>query len=204
MEVERRRIGVLGGTFNPVHKGHLHLARELQRIHCLDEVWFVPAYKSPHKLDRVALSAEERLALVALSIGEEPTFKLVDWEAKRKTPSYTVETLRYLKSCHPNDHFFLLLGQDSVARFDQWKDPLEILELADLIVASREETPFTPHFEEDVVNKKLNEGFTPIPLFEASSSEVRALLSRGMSADHLLPKAVSDYITLHNLYRSPT
>ena len=114
------RIGIFGGSFDPIHHGHVILARAAREKLGLDRIVFIPAHQSPHKTEGKPASAEDRLAMIQLATAGEDGFEVADLELHRPPPSYTVDTLRELQTSHPNDEFVLLIGADNVSRFETW------------------------------------------------------------------------------------
>ena len=182
-------LGILGGSFDPIHHGHLILARAALEELGLDRVLFIPANISPHKTETTPATAQDRLAMVQLAIEGEPGFAASDLELHRPPPSFTVETLRELRSRHPGDQFTLLIGADNVAKFGTWREPDEIRRLADLAVLDRAHHD-TGH-DWPVVRR----------LVDISSTDLRARVATGRSIRYLTPDPVCDYIATHGLYR---
>src|SRR5438309_2044888 len=131
------RIGILGGTFDPVHLGHLIMAEQCREQGQLDQVWFIPAARPPHKQDRPLTGFVHRTEMLALAIAGMPAFRVDELEKDRPGPSYTAETLQELQGRHPDTQFALLLGSDCLPDLPMWKNPTRILELAELLVFSR-------------------------------------------------------------------
>ena len=183
------RIGILGGSFDPIHHGHLILARAAREELGLDLVIFIPAHASPHKTGDFATSGQERLAMVRLAIDSEDGFESSDIELHRPPPSYTVDTLRQLRAAHPKDEFVLLIGADNVAKFGTWREPEEIRHLADIAVLDRAGSGI-PH-QWPVVRR----------LVDISSTDIRARVAAGRSIRYLTPDSVYDYIASEGLYR---
>ena len=183
------RIGILGGSFDPIHHGHLILARAAREELGLDRVIFIPAHASPHKTGDFSTSGEERLAMVRLAIDSEDGFESSDIELHRPPPSYTVDTLRQLCAAHPKDEFVLLIGADNVAKFGTWREPEEIRRLAGIAVLDRAGSDI-PHGW-PVVRR----------LVGISSTDIRARVTAGRSIRYLTPASVCDYITAQGLYR---
>lgn len=197
-----KKIGLYGGSFDPIHFGHLNLAIELKEIHKLDEIWFCPARLSPHKTRSAALDASLRFEMVKLAVEDVPDFRVIDNEINRQPPSYTIETLRELKNNYPTHVFSLLLGEDAIPGFFHWKEPLEILKIANIYVGSR-----TGEFATDVYAKEdpqivqaLDLGMTRTRLVEISATLVRDRLSRRVYIGHLVPAKVIDFIKKNQLY----
>jgi nicotinate-nucleotide adenylyltransferase len=189
-----KKLGILGGSFDPIHLGHLNLATSLKQLCHLDEVLFVPAFCSPFKGDSLPqASPEDRLKMVELAIADVPEFSLIDWEIHAKTPSYTIDTVRRLSE-DPTLQLHLLLGDDQVARFSLWKEAEELVRLSPPLIGTRlgKEVNFPIPGSQSV----------KIPIFEASSTQIRERLSKKLPCEHLLPASVLDYIRKHQLYSS--
>ena len=184
------RIGILGGSFDPIHHGHLILARAAKEELGLNRVLLMPANKSPHKTDTKPATAEDRLEMVRLAIEGEEGFEVSDVELRRPAPSYTVETLRELKKSHPQDEFVLLIGADNVATFDTWREPGEIRHLAQIAVLDR------------AGSGAAHDWPTVRRLVDISSTDIRARAADGLSIRYLTPQRVCDYIATHSLYRT--
>lgn len=196
-----RKIGLYGGTFDPIHFGHLNLAIQLSEIHQLDEVWVIPAKISPHKSQTKPISVEQRIAMTQLAIAEIPHFKLLDIESKREGPSYTVDTLRILKKDFPKDQFFLMLGNDSIPGFFQWHQPEEIVSLAPLLIGQRNGQDYLKEVKNNSsIVDAMKKGMTKTRIVEISATEIRDRLKKKMYCGHLLPSKVIDFITQNSLY----
>ena len=133
----KRSVGLLGGTFDPIHLGHINLALELKERAGLDEVWFVLANVSPLRTKSPPLSYEARHALLELALAPIPDFSVCSLELKRPPPSYTIDTIQELKSLYPNDNHTLLLGEDTLLHFDKWKDPEVIAAALPFLIGAR-------------------------------------------------------------------
>jgi nicotinate-nucleotide adenylyltransferase len=195
------RIGVFGGTFDPVHFGHLRPVEAAARKFALSRVLFVPARVSPHK-EAPATDARHRVAMLALALAGRPDWRLCFAELDRDPPSYTVDTLRALAAESPSDELWLLMGTDTLAGFDHWKDPEEIVRLARVAAFRRE--PFEgPGLRVPGVAGLSNR----LEVFDAgsvkiSSTDLRRDLERGIGAAGRVPDPVGEYITKQGLYRS--
>lgn len=197
------RRGLLGGTFDPIHNGHVVLAREAMVRLGLEGVWFVPA-GMPWMKRGVALSAKEhRRAMVQLAIAEEPRFHVSDSELNREGETYTVETLEELLAGDmAHTDLWFIMGADTLATMHEWKDPQRILELARVAVALR------PRHEQ--LDLRRLEGVAPgatervtvirLPLMDVSGAEVRRRAAAGETLAGLVPEAVAAYIAEHDLY----
>jgi len=196
-ETYNMRIGILGGTFDPIHKGHLALAHAALSQLRLDRVIFVPAHRHPleEKQSAVLTSPKARLSLVKLALKGNPKFKVSDCELKRRGISYTVDTLRFFRRKFPSPHeLFFVTGGDWGKRLDRWKDIKVIFSLARFVVAKR------PGFDVRKLPKQVEAlDFRPLNI---SSTQIRRRLREGKSLTSLVPKVVSNYIMRHKLYRS--
>ena len=184
------RIGVFGGTFDPVHVGHLAIALAALESVPLDRVLFVPVRRSPLKDRDPLASTADRVAMLETAIASEPRFALSRAELEREGVSYTVDTLEQLRS---QGELFLILGSDALADLARWRAPDRIRELATIIVAARPGAP-----EPDAMHGART---FDAPRLDISSRELRARAARGMSLRYLVPDAVWEHIKRHGLYR---
>ncbi|HYJ33392.1 MAG TPA: nicotinate-nucleotide adenylyltransferase [Candidatus Binatia bacterium] len=193
----RRRVGILGGSFDPVHLGHLILAEAALEHLRLDRLLLMPAGRPAHKRRRALAPAEDRVAMLRLAARSNPRLEVSTLEAGGAGVTFTVRTLEALAAAEPADYFFLM-GEDSLREFGTWREPGRILELARLAVARREGTPRAPlrgALRRHVV-------FVPMPGIELSSSAIRRRVARGASVRYWVPDAVLTYMDRHGLYRS--
>jgi nicotinate-nucleotide adenylyltransferase len=190
-----KRIGIFGGSFDPPHVGHLIVAHSALEQARLDKVVFVPAYFPPHKLGNKQTSAAARLAMAKLAVKGNSKFLVSDLEVKRKGISYTVDTLRWFKSRFENAELFFIIGGDSLSQFSTWKDPEEILNLAQLVVYPR---PLQSLAEIPVALPRAQ--VLRGPMIEISSSDVRLKVSHGESIRYLVPDEVVRFVKKHKLY----
>ncbi|MDR3626054.1 MAG: nicotinate-nucleotide adenylyltransferase [Ignavibacteriaceae bacterium] len=188
-------VGIFGGTFDPVHIGHLITAQAVKEIRDLEKIVFIPAFISPHKVDYNNISAEHRLKMVQLSTEDIPYFEYSDIEIKRESVSYTIDTLRELKKKY--DKIELIIGYDNIIDFNTWKEPDEILKLADLIVLRRK-TSVQPVTIDKYFHSAI---FVDTPAIEISSSEIRQRVAGNMPIDFLVHPKVKEYISEFNLYK---
>ncbi len=199
------KIGLYGGTFNPFHFGHLNLAIELKEKHNLDQVLVIPAWKNPLRTSEELISSEHRLKMAKLAIEGIGGFQVLDWEANRQEPSYTIETLSFLqeKDLQNGNHnsYFLVVGADAIENFMNWKDPKKIIEIAPLLIGQRSaEAVSPPKNAPEWLKSSIQEGVTPIKIFEISGTEIRARLKKNLYCGHLVPQKVLDYIKHNHLY----
>ncbi|MBX3415379.1 MAG: nicotinate-nucleotide adenylyltransferase [Pirellulales bacterium] len=201
------RLGIYGGTFDPVHFGHLLLAEFCREACQLDEVWFVPAAVPPHKQGQSVSTAAQRLEMLALAIGGHESFRVCSHEIERGGVSYTVETLAAIQAEDPARELFFLLGADSLVDLPLWREPARICELATLVVVARTSTP-EPDFgcltgiasPERIAHFRRH--LVPMPLIELSSSEIRRRIGAGRSIRFQTPRAVEKYIETATLYQA--
>ena len=198
-----KRIGLLGGSFDPIHLGHLNLAFELMEKRELDQVWFIPAQINPLKKNQPPCPFDHRASMVQLAISEIPQFKLIASERERPPPSYMIDTLHALiakEICEPFRYqFHLLLGQDALTDFFRWKAPEEIVRLAPPFIGSRS----TCRPLDESFHAFICEGMTPIRLFDISATVVRERLAQKLYCGHLVSRPVLEYINRHQLYTRP-
>lgn len=195
----KRRIGFFGGTFDPLHHGHLNLAISLLEAHQLDQILFTPTNYSPAKETQPPhASKEARTQIVKRAIEEIPDCTLCDLEVKREGPSYTIETIQQLYERNGDVQYFLILGEDMVEGLPAWKDIEKLVELAPPLVGTRvqAEEISLPFFLKVVVE----EGRTPISVMEISSTTLRERLKNNMYCGHLIPAKVLDFIESKSLY----
>jgi nicotinate-nucleotide adenylyltransferase len=196
------RIGVLGGTFDPVHNGHLHIARSLAEALALDRVIWVPAGHPPHKTGQIVSDDDDRLAMLDLALAELPGHEISRIDLDRAGPSYTADLLELLYRQVEPARLYFLMGEDSLRDFPTWHDPERILRFADLAVAGRPGITI----DLDEVTRALPAArgrvhFIPVPEMAISSSEIRDRVAAGRPVRHAVPNAVADYIDRRGLYR---
>ena len=193
----RRRVGILGGSFDPVHFGHLILAEAALEHLRLDRLLLMPAGRPAHKRRRALAPAEDRVAMLRLAARGNPRLEVSTLEAARAGVTFTVRTLEALAAAEPADYFFLM-GEDSLREFGTWREPGRILELARLAVVRREGTPRAS--VRGALRRRVV--FVPMPGIGISSSAIRRRVARGASVRYWVPDAVLTYMDRHGLYRS--
>jgi nicotinate-nucleotide adenylyltransferase len=200
------RVGVYGGTFDPVHIGHLILAEHAREQAQLDEVWFVPAFRPPQKEEQAVTRFDQRVEMLALAIAGNPAFRINELEKERTGPSYTVETLAELRRRHPGTTFLLVLGGDSLLDLPFWRDPQGIVAQAGLVVMAR---PGVHLLDAVQLRQQLRlPAGSPLELIELEAPQIdiasrylRRRAAQGHSIRYCVPRAVEVYIHEKGLYR---
>lgn len=190
------RIGIFGGSFDPVHIAHLILAEQCREQAQLDRVLFIPAPRPPHKPNKTIASFADRVAILRLAIGIHPHFVVDTCEQDRPGLSYTVDTLRYLQQRDVGNDWFLILGSDSVRDLPTWREPAEIAKLSTLLIVQRP----------DAIVAKPSDAFrfqhVQSPLIDISSTMIRQKCAAGASIRYLTPAAVEEYLISRKIYAS--
>ncbi|MBC7804634.1 MAG: nicotinate-nucleotide adenylyltransferase [Akkermansiaceae bacterium] len=197
------RLGVFGGSFDPIHLGHLRLAEEAREGFALDQVLFIPTWVSPFKTGRVVTPPEHRLQMVRLATDGNDAFAYSAIECIREGTSYTVDTLRTLQAENPSAELWFLTGTDAVADLPRWREPEEVLRLTRFAAATRAGTTVEEVRERLAhLPGKWQEriSFFPMTNIDISSTDIRARLATGRSVHYLLPPEVEQYIAAHGLY----
>jgi nicotinate-nucleotide adenylyltransferase len=199
-------VGIIGGSFNPIHIAHLIIADRFVDQMELDMCYFVPAYRSPFKVgDNLLAPAEDRLAMVQNATQQHDKFRVSDVELERGGISYTIDTVQHFRDKYPGANVSLLIGSDQAVEFVRWKDWQEICRLAQLCIVRR---PFllTPEMEERMTDLLTVDDRAPVwigaPLLEISSTDIRRRVREGKSINYLTVKSVRDHIERNGLYRA--
>lgn len=195
-----KSVAILGGTFDPVHLGHMSLAEEAYSKLNLDEVWFMPAAQSPLKDHASILSAEERINLLEAALVDFPEFKVNRSEIERGGVSYTVDTVRRLKSIHPEIAFHWIIGGDQLQLLKKWKDIEVLCGMMEFIVRSRPGYEIDSDEIPDIPGLRFSE--VKSRMLDIASSEIRLRIAAGKSVNHLLPKAVHELILARGYYKT--
>jgi nicotinate-nucleotide adenylyltransferase len=199
------RIGIFGGTFDPVHMGHLILAEQCRDQAKLDEVWFLPSYRPPHKSEQAVTRFEQRCDMIELATAGHPAFKLDRIEKELPPPSYTAETLAELHRRHPGNELFLLMGSDGLPDLPGWYQPVRVVEQAGLVVVPRPGVMLWTA-ERLAAALKLPDPsvlrlrFVACPMIEIASRELRRAMADGMSIRYMVPRSVEEYIRDRKLF----
>lgn len=192
------RLGIYGGTFNPIHTGHLIIAQEIYEQCSLDKLLFMPSARPPHKQNDYIVSPEHRYRMAELAIGNDRRFEVSDLEIQRPGLSYTIETLRALRDLYdPAVAIFFIIGADSLLEIDTWRAPDQVFELATVAVVPR------PDVDLAQANAKWRNLSMIIdaPEIEISSTDIRKRAADGRSIRYLTPRSVAAYIEEHGLYK---
>jgi len=185
--MKKKKVGLLGGTFDPVHNGHLNLAEELLSLKGLDEVWFIPAKQSPFKMQKPLFSEEQRLEMLKIALFENPHFFAVAIELEKKQPSYTVDTIRELQKKYPEIEFSLLIGDDHLKEFHKWKEAEELCKLLPIYVGTRDKTISIP---KSPCESALQKGLTPCSVVSVSATQIREKIKKKEAVTELVPKSI--------------
>ena len=198
--MEKKRVGIFGGTFDPVHTGHVALARSFLNSELIDTLLVTLTPEAPHKQGQDKTSFDDRLAMLNLAFGEIENAEVSTLEKQLPSPSYSLQTIKYLQNSHPNTLFYLCMGEDSLVHFHKWHRHREILKLVDLIVAER--PGYDRHsVSDDILESVIMVDHHPV---DASSTRVRQGLqeqSHGIDKETDLPDRVRRYIDEKGLYR---
>lgn len=220
-----KRIGLFGGTFNPIHLGHVRVVREVKTGFDLDKIFIIPSALPPHKEVGGVVDAENRLEMIRLAFSNDPDFVVSDVELKRSGPSYTIDTVRHFTFKSPeNEKFYLIVGLDAFLEVDTWKSYEDLFHLIPFIVMSRtlkgkNGTNLGLKSIENYIKSRISKGYTfspaqssyihekkqPILIFnvtpvEISSTMIRKHIKTGHSVKHLVPEIIYDYIKTKGLY----
>lgn len=196
------KIGIVGGTFNPIHNGHLYMAYEAKESLSLDQIIIIPNYIPPHK-DANERNPEDVRQMLSLVFEGIEGFSVSTYELDKKGLSYSYETLEYFTKMNPNDEFYFIIGEDSYVDFSAWKNPQRILELTTLVIFERK------FYDEEKMNKAREfikktgheEIFLSSLTLEISSSDIRERVRKGKEIGFLVPREVKEYIIEKGLYR---
>jgi len=217
------RIGLLSGTFNPIHNGHLQIAEEVYQRHRLDTILFIPSGLPPHKSGQNIPPAKCRMEMVALALSGNPHFKLCKLEVDRPGKSYSIDTVMALKELYPKDRLFFILGMDAFIDIASWRESERLLRLCDFVLLSRPGSPFSRlpdiaalRFVDPAPFSELDKGerrsytlpvskasalhFIQVRPSPISASEIRTRFSRSLGTKNLLPEQVESYIIRKRIY----
>ncbi len=196
---------IFGGTFDPIHIGHLHIAYEALYSLILDEIIFIPNGNPPHKSNKRITNSEIRYEMVKEAISNEPKFSISDYEITKREISYTYNTIEHFKNLEPTTEWYFLVGLDSLMGLKSWKNVKRILECCTLVVFNRsgytneEVTKMKCEIEEEYGKRII---ILPISILEISSTEIKYKISQGKVINYLIPPSAEKIINKYNLYRN--
>lgn len=188
-----KKIGILGGTFDPPHNGHLLIANEVLNALQLEEIWFMPNHEPPHKKRSNSVSDEDRVQMLELAISGNNSFKIEKIELERNGPSYTIDTMKILTEIHTGYSFYFIIGADMVEYLPKWNRIEELINLVQFVGVQR------PGYEVATDYPIL---YVDVPQMEVSSSDIRARIQTGKPIKYLLPESVISYMMGGRLYES--
>lgn len=203
MDNSKKRIGIMGGTFDPIHNAHLTLAKQAYEQFSLDEIWMLPNGNPPHKRNIRQADVECRINMIQLAIQDIPYLKLCDAERSGRVFHYTYETLQRLHADHPDTVFYFIMGADSLFEFDAWREPGIVSRECILLAAVRD------HCHREQIQTRIRElkekygaeiHLLDTPNMDIASVDIRELISCGEDISHMVPPVVADYIRSHGLY----
>ena len=199
------KIGIMGGTFDPIHNGHLMLGKTALEQYELDEVWFMPNGNPPHKKQSsIKSDVKDRVAMTELAIRDNPRFRVELYEAERREISCSWETLGYFSSHYKDDTFYFIIGADSLFAIETWVHPERIFPVCTILAACRDEIDTSEEMECQIkyLKKKYNAKICLLrsPLMNVSSHELRAMIKEGRSITGYVPRSVEEYIKKEELY----
>jgi nicotinate-nucleotide adenylyltransferase len=192
-----KRIGIFGGTFNPLHKAHLKIAERAKRQFHLDTIYFVPVNLPPHKYMNPSVTPKHRLAMIKLAIREANGFKTSDIELKRLGVSYTVDTLMHFKRSYPRREFYLIIGADNLVQFSSWRSQKKILQNSTLVVYKRK------GYNSALKNRNIDYKLIKGSAMEVSSTKIRRMIGQNRKIARYVPEIVVNYIKKHLLFKRP-
>lgn len=198
-----QRIAVFGGTFNPIHNGHIHLAKKFAEVLEAEKVLIIPTNVPPHKRAANLASASDRLAMSRLAVKSDFLFEVSDIEIRRGGPSYTSDTLRELKGRFPDDELYLITGEDMFVTLDKWHEPEVIFSLATVCAAPRSDSgcAVLSEYAEKLKKQGAKTRIESIKYLPVSSTMVRNAIKNGENILQYVPKAVEQYIHKNHLYQ---
>lgn len=197
----------MGGTFDPVHTGHLIIAENARISFDLDEIIFIPTGRPAHKVENGIADNQHRYEMVLLAINSNPHFSISPMEMEREGFTYTIDTIKYLRSKNPDTEYYFIMGLDSLYNFHKWKDYQELLSLCKFIVAKR---PIQDNNKIEEKIRQLHDIYPKVievlesPIMDISSTDIRERISLNKSIKYLVPESVEKYIEKHQLYGGDT
>lgn len=200
-----KRIGIMGGTFDPVHNGHLLLGKQAYTEYNLDEIWYMPSHIPPHKKDRTITDAEDRIEMLHLALEDMPFSIVSEFEMKREGNTYTAHTLALLQEEYPDHRFYFIIGADSLFQIERWYHPEQVMALTTLLVSGREYEGAERTMDEQIAYLTEKYGADIKRLhneeIDIASADIRKRIAEGKSILKDVPERVADYINTHGLYQ---
>lgn len=201
------KIGIMGGTFDPIHNAHLMLAEYAYREYRLDQVWFMPNGNPPHKQDQKGRTdAGLRAEMVRIAIAGKEAFRLEEYEIRRKEISYSYETMEHFREIYPEHHFYFIIGADSLFAIESWVHPERLLKTCTILAACRAGVNRYDIMEEKIqdLNQKYNSDIRLLitPVVGTASQNLRQMRKRGRAISAEVPEKVEEYIISHHLYEN--
>ena len=199
------KIGIMGGTFDPIHKGHLMLGEYARELYNLDKIWFMPNGNPPHKLNsKIESQTNHRVKMVELAIKDNDGFDIQLYEVKRKDVNYSYLTMEHFNQIYPNDEFYFIIGADSLFAFETWKNPDRLVKTCKILAAYRDGKN-TSEMEEQIqyLNEKYGAEIILLntPNVDISSSDIRRMIKNHEDISEMVPESVFSYIQSNNLFR---
>ena len=199
------KVGIMGGTFDPVHNGHLMLGEQAYKEYSLKEVWYMPSGHPPHKKSRNVTEPAMRLAMTKLAMKAHEGFVCSDFEVKRTGYTYTAQTLRLLHEAYPEHSFYFIIGADSLYEIESWYEPDQVLAQAVILTAQREYEAADRSMDRQIAYLASKYGADIRTLhcgeMDISSAELRRMVAMGQSITDYVPEEVAAYISAHGLYQ---
>jgi len=199
-----KRIGIMGGTFDPIHNGHILLGKQAYMEYGLDEIWFMPSHIPPHKKDHHITDSEDRVNMLRLALADLPYCKVSEFEMQREGNTYTAQTLELLREAYPEYQFYFIIGADSLFQLETWYHPEKVMALTSFLVSERECESGGRTFNEQISHLHETYGADIQVLHneevDIASAEIRKRIQEGKDVTKDIPKAVDTYIKAHGLY----
>lgn len=202
MNCQNKKIGIMGGTFDPIHIGHLAIAQEAVEYKKLDKVLFIPTGNPPHKTNKEKTKAEIRLEMVKIGIEDNEFFEIDDYEVRREEPSYSAMTMQYLKDKYPKTELYFIMGEDSLLEIESWYRYEDFLNCVTVLVAKRQEqcNKDLENKVNDLISKGYKVEIVPSHYLEISATNIRNKLKNGENPKYYLKQEVYNYIIKEGLY----
>ena len=197
------KIGIMGGTFNPIHIGHLIIAENAYEEYQLDKIWFMPSKRPPHKENKEIVSENDRLKMIEMAIENNSHFSLSTIELERDGTTYTIDTIKYLIDNFPENEYYFIIGADSLFQLTSWNQAEELFKLVPFLVATRDEASYKEMQSYAKIladNYGTRISFLTTPNIEISSSMIRKKVQQNKSISYFVPDCVQKYILFHKLY----